>query len=151
MRSTRVIELSANVWPVIDAGTGLVLRYFMRAYAMDASDSVIGTTLRALAPTDFLLAEVFRIPQRHVVVSQYGDLNGCVSISDFHEQRALILPPAFEELEKSYARLQGVSVAHRSGEVLGISQTPKFPADPYLLVTSLLETADGKLIPQTDD
>ena len=31
------MELVANVWPVVDVGTGLVQRYFMRAYAMDAA------------------------------------------------------------------------------------------------------------------
>ena len=35
------MELIANVWPVADAGTGIVQRYFMRAYAIDAEDHVI--------------------------------------------------------------------------------------------------------------
>lgn len=142
------IELAANVWPVVDASTGIVLRYFMRAYALSVDDSVIGATLHALAPTDFQLGQMFLIPQRFTVVSEHGELAGCVTIGDFHKHQSAILFPAFAELEKRFARLQGVGDVEGSGELSGIGLIPRFPENPYLLVTILLETPNGQLIPQ---
>lgn len=141
------MELVANVWPVVDAGTGLVLRYFIRAYAMDAPDDVISATLRALAPTDFRLARMFTIPQRFTVVSEHGQLQGCVSIRDFHRYQEEILIPAFTALEKGVAPLQGIGES-LDGQTVGVSVTPRFPAEPYVVVTSLLELSQGQLVPQ---
>lgn len=142
------LELVANVWPVVDAGTGVVLRYFMRAYAMDAPDEVISATLRALAPTDFRLARMFRIPQHFTVVSEYGQLEACVLIEDFHRYQDEILAPAFTALEKDFARLQGIGALATAGELVGVGIIPRFPAEPYLVVTSLLELPQGELVPQ---
>ncbi len=49
------MELVANVWPVVDEISGLVQRFFMRAYAMESNDYVISTVLQALASTDFVI------------------------------------------------------------------------------------------------
>lgn len=142
------LELVANVWPVVDAGTGIVLRYFIRAYAMDAPDEVISATLRALASTDFRLARMFRIPQRMIIVSEHGELAGGVMIGDFHRHQEEILTPAFAKLEQGFAPLQGIGQRPGTGEAMGLEVIPRFPADPYLVVTSLVETAQGQLIPQ---
>jgi hypothetical protein len=75
------MELVANVWPVFDADTGVVLRFFIRGYCMDAPDPVISATLRALAATDFRLAQVFPIPHRFSVTSPFGSLQGCVTLA----------------------------------------------------------------------
>jgi len=142
------LELVANVWPVVDEGTGLVLRYYMRAYAVDAPDEVISETLRALAPTDFRLARMFRIPKRFAVVSEHGQLDACVSIGDFRRYQEEILTPALAQLEEESAKLQGIRANPATGEVVGASVIPRFPTEPYLVVTALLETPDGELVPQ---
>lgn len=141
------MELVANVWPVFDGNTRIVQRFLARAYAIDASDETISLTLKALAPTDFRLAKAFAIPQQFAVVSKYGSLRGAVTLGDFHERQAAILAPAFEALEADFARLQGIAIAP-GGDPAGIGIIPKFPSEPYLLVTSLLETPTGKLVPQ---
>ncbi len=141
------MELTANVWPVVDQ-TGLVLRYFMRAYAMDAPDDVITKTLKTLAPTDFLMAQVFRIPQQFTVVSAHGSIRSCVLIADFHQQLAEIIAAALTELEASFAKLQGISVDGPDGQLIGVGAMPRFPREPYLVTTTLVETPDGRLIPQ---
>jgi hypothetical protein len=142
------MELAANVWPVVDVRTGLVLRYFVRAYAIEGPDDVIGATLRALAATDFRMARMFRIPRNFRVASEHGTLNGCVTIADFHNHQAAILEPAFSELEDSFARLQGIAQSGIGREPIGVAISPTFPKEPYLVVTILIETADGQLIPQ---
>jgi hypothetical protein len=142
------LELTANVWPVVDSGTGVVLRFLVRAYAIDAPDDVISATLRALAPTDFRLAHLFRIPERFILSFEHAEVQGCVTIGDFHRHRQQILTPVFAELEKQFARLQGIGWSQDEQQLIGIGVIPRFPPEPYLLLTALLEMPDGRLVPQ---
>ena len=105
------MELVANVWPVVDRDTGMVLRVMVRAYAMDAPDAVISATLRALASSDFRMARIYRIPTRFEVVSEYGVLRGCISIGDFERYEGEILSEAFRDAEASFTKLQGIATA----------------------------------------
>ncbi|MHB1094757.1 MAG: hypothetical protein ACYC3F_01125 [Gemmatimonadaceae bacterium] len=139
------MNLSANVWPVVDAATGFVLRFLMRAYALDASDEVISRTLRALAPTDYLMARPFPVPQCFVMTSEHGTISGCVTIRTFHLHQGAIIEEALRSLEDEFAALQGIDV--RDGQTIGVALSPRFPPDPYFVVTSLLETEDGRLAP----
>ena len=143
---TTAMELVANVWPVVDELTGFVHRFFVRAYAMEAADEVISPTLTALAPTDYLTAKVFAIPKTCQVVTSHGPLEACLSIGNFHLHQTEILEPAFRALEQDFARLQGISMV--SGSPVGVGVIPRFPAEPYLVVTTLLETQDGRLLHQ---
>jgi hypothetical protein len=142
------LELAANVWPVVDSAAGVVLRYFVRAYAMDAPDEIIAATLRALAATDYRLAHMFSIPRRFRLVSEHGELRGCVTIGDFHRHQETILTPAFADLEKEFAKLQGIAISEDDDQLVPIVVIPRFPTEPYLVITSLLEMPDGDLVPQ---
>jgi hypothetical protein len=122
---------------------------FIRAYAIEGPDSLIGATLRSLAATDFRMAHMFRVPNNFQVASAHGTLGGCVTIGDFHQHQAAILAPGFVELEDSFARLQGIALAGTDEEPVGVAISPRFPNAPYLVVTTLIETPDGQLIPQT--
>lgn len=141
------MKLVANVWPVVDSGTGIVLRFLMRAYALDAPDPVISATLRALAPTDFRMAKVFLIPGQFTVISEHGKLVGAISIGDFQRYQETVLRPALRELEGSFTKLQGVGVSEWTGEPHGLGFIPRFSDEPYLVVTTLLEYPDGRLEP----
>ena len=140
------MELVANVWPVADSLTGLVQRYLMRAYSLEANDATISDTLTALAPSDYPMARAFAIPDRFREVSPHGTLTGCVSLALFHHRQFAILEPAFRWWESAYATLQGISMS--GGEPAHRRETPRFAEDPYLVVTVLLEMPDGRLIPQ---
>ena len=140
------MELVANVWPIVD-GSGLVLRFLMRAYAMQASDDVISDTLRALAQTDFVLARPFVVPKQCSVVSEHGTLHGCIHIGDFSRHQEIILDSAFRALESDFARLQGIKVPDSDAHPSGINQMPSFPQTPYLVTTTLVESSDGQLTP----
>jgi len=140
------MELVANVWPVADQLTGLVQRFFIRAYALDADDATISRTLTALAPTDFIMAKVFRVPKAIRTMTDFGTLEGCVGIGDFHMLQSQVLDAAFQELEQDFAKLQGISMA--TGKPTAIGILPRFPEDPYLVVTTLVETPDGRLLPR---
>ena len=140
------MELVANVWPVADSLTGMVQRYLMRAYALEADDTTISDTLTALAPSDYPMAHAFAIPDQFREVTPYGTLGGCVSLALFHNQQFAILEPAFTWWESAHATLQGISMT--DGEPAHRRETPLFAEDPYLVVTVLLEMPDGRLIPQ---
>jgi hypothetical protein len=140
------MELVANVWPVVDVGTGLVQRYFMRAYAMDAEDRVISTVLKALAPTDFRIARAFKIPTRFKVTSEHGTLSGAVPVSTFQHDMQTILEEAYRSLENDYVKLQGIDMS--SGSPRPVNVIPRFPSNPYAVTTVLIETQDGQLNPQ---
>lgn len=141
------MELVANVWPVVDEETGLVQRFFMRAYAIEADDRVISLVLKALAPTDFRIARDFKISDRFKLTSEHGTLAGVVSISVFQKDIQAVIEDAYRALENDYAKVQGIDMSSDSPKPLNI--IPRFPEDPYTIVTALVETFDGQLIPQT--
>jgi hypothetical protein len=126
--------------------TGLVQRFLMRAYALDADDETISRTLTALAPSDFLAARLFSIPKHFREVTAHGDLVGCVSLPLFHQYQFAILEPAIRALESEHSKPKGISMA--GPQPVAVGETPTFPENPYLVVTVLLETPDGHLIPQ---
>ena len=140
------MELVANVWPIVDR-SGLVLRFLMRAYAVEASDGIISDTLRSLAQTDFLLGRPFVIPKQCSVTSEHGTLAGCVHIGDFSRHQDVILEEAFRTLESEFARLQGIKLAESDSFPIGVSRMPSFSATPYLVTTTLFESTDGQLTP----
>jgi hypothetical protein len=142
------MELVANVWPVVDEGTGLVQRYLVRAYAMRAEDRVISAVLKALAPTDFRIARAFKIPTRFKVTSEYGTLSGAVPIGTFHQDMQTILEEAYRSLENDYAKLQCIDMSSESPRPVNV--IPRFPNNPYTVTTVLIETPDGRLIAQLD-
>jgi len=144
------MELAANVWPVVDSRSRLVQRYFMRAYAMEAADEVINQTLGALAPGDFRLAKTFAIPEQFKFVTGHGTLAGCVTLADFHKFQFQVLEAGFKNLERDHAKLQGIAIDKPEAEPIGVGVVPRFPQDPYLMVTVISEMPDGSLHPQLD-
>ena len=124
----------------------MVQRFFMRAYAMEAPDAIISQTLTALAPFDFLAARVFPVPPRYRYVTAYGTLEGCVSLGDFHRLQSGIIDSAMRELEASGPQFLGIETNEGGTCPAGVS--PTFPAEPYFVVTTLVEMPDGQLVPQ---
>lgn len=112
----------------------------MRAYVVAASDEVIGSTLRALAPGDYRMAGVFPIPARFKLVSEHGTLDGAVTLSDFHSHQEVILESAFRALEREFVPFQGLDARSESG-VTGVAEIVRFPSNPYLVTTTLTEPA----------
>lgn len=56
------------------------------------------------------------------------------------------LDAAFQELEQDFAKFQGISMTTGTPTIIGT--LPRFPPEPYLVVTTLVETPDGRLVPQ---
>ena len=140
------MELVGNLWPVVDLASGLVQRFFMRAYAMEAPDAIISQTLTALAPSDFLAARVFPVPPHYRYVTEYGTLEGCVSPGAFHRLQSGIIESAMRQLVASGPPLLGINAS--GGDMRPAGVRPTFPGEPYFVVTTLVEMPDGQLLPQ---
>lgn len=140
--------LTANIWPVVDDQTGIVLRFFARAYALDSSDDLIESTLRALAVADFRMARAFRVPRHFVLISEHGDIEGAITIRGFQEQLDPIVNAALTVLEEDFAKMQGVAQPLDGGPLGNIVVVPRFGESPYIVVTTLIEDEHGRLTPQ---
>ena len=138
------MELVANVWPIVDGASQIILRFAARGYVMEADDSVISDTLLSLAPSDFVLAQQFKIPERFVLVSEHGQLVGAVTPADFNARQANIIEEALRTLEFNMGPLHGVGVT-RDGEPFQRRVPVAFSQQPYLVVTFLIEDAAGEL------
>ena len=147
MDQTVIPELSANIWPVVDADSGIVQRFLARAYAIDGGDAVISSTLRALAVADFRMAKAFPIPPRFVLTSQFGSMEGAITARGFDDNTLDIVEHALQALTESTAAFQGIDM--RSGTPRHSRAESHFADDPYLVVTYLLESESGDLVPQT--
>jgi hypothetical protein len=139
-------ELVANFWPVVDSTSGLIQRVLARAYLVAGGDEVISATLLSLAPQDYVLATPFRIPVRFVMQTNFGSLEGCVSVEQYQQYEFQIIEPVLQQLETQFAKLQGINM--QSPKPTGIAQIPRFTKDPYIITTFLLESPDGGLLPQ---
>jgi hypothetical protein len=64
----------------------------------------------------------------------------------FHQNMQTILEDAFRSMENDYVKLQGIDMS--SGSPKPVNVVPKFPDAPYTVTTVLIETLDGRLIPQ---
>ena len=138
--------LVANFWPVVDSTSGLIQRILARAYLVAGDDPVISATLLSLAPQDYLLATPFQIPRRFTLQTNFGPLEGCVSIEQYQQYEFAIIEPVLQQLETQFAKLQGINM--ESSKPVGVGQVPRFTKDPYIITTFLLETPDGRLAPR---
>jgi len=141
------MELVANLWPVVDAGTGIVQRFYARAYAMDGGDKVVGATLRALAPTDYRSARMFVIPKRIRLVSEFGELEGAIDVRGFQQLCDSIVSESLRELERELPGAVGLDMSG-GGSGTPVPHRARFPESPYLCITCLMEESDGTLTPR---
>ena len=138
------MELVANVWPIVDQMTGVVQRFLFRAYALDATDQEISTVLTILARSDYRTAQVEKIPDNYQLSSEHGAISGAVEVGMFNQYMHSILEDTLIAAEKSFANMNNYGIG--VGGPL-IPEALKFPAEPYLVTTYLIELPSGELIP----
>lgn len=141
------LELAANIWPIIDAQSGIIQRVAARAYAIPTGhDELISSLLRGLAPTDFTIAEQYPISKRFNLNTDHGSLQGAVSVRGFNTLAESIIEPILKQLEARCPAIVGISMA--TGTPQGTRPELRFPETPYLVTTFLLEDLEGNLTPQ---
>lgn len=138
------MELVANVWPIVDQMTGVVQRFLFRAYALEANDEEISTVLTILARSDYRTAQLEKIPDNYKLSSEHGTMSGAVEVGMFNQYMHSILEDTLIASEKSFANMDNYGIG-LDGPL--IPEALKFPAEPYLVTTYLIELPSGELIP----
>ena len=138
------MELVANVWPIVDQTTGIVQRFLFRAYALEANDEEISTVLTILARSDYRTAQLEKIPDNYKLSSEHGTMSGAVEVGMFNQYMHSILEDTLIASEKSFANMDNYGIG-LDGPL--IPEALKFPAEPYLVTTYLIELPSGELIP----
>lgn len=138
------MELVANIWPILDQETGVVQHFLFRAYALDATDQEISTVLTILARSDYRAAQLVKIPDHYKLSSEYGTISGAMEVGVFNQEINNIIESTLIATEKSFADMNNYGIG-RDGPL--IPKALRFPAEPYLVTTFLLELPSGELIP----
>lgn len=138
------MELVANIWPIVDQMTGVVQRFLFRAYALEANDEEISTVLTILARSDYRTAQLEKIPDNYKLSSEHGTMSGAVEVGMFNQYMHSILEDTLIASEKSFANMDNYGIG-LDGPL--IPEALKFPAEPYLVTTYLIELPSGELIP----
>ncbi|WP_296191975.1 MULTISPECIES: hypothetical protein [unclassified Psychrobacter] len=138
------MELVANIWPIVDQMTGVVQRFLFRAYALNATDQEISTVLTTLARSDYRTAQLVKIPDNYELISEHGTMPGAVEVAMFNQYMHSILEDTLIATEKSFANMDNYGIGI-DGPL--IPEALKFPAEPYLVTTYLIELPSGELIP----
>ena len=138
------MELAANIWPIVDQMTGVVQRFLFRAYALDATDQEISTVLTTLARADYRTAQVVKIPDNYKLSAEHGTISEAMEVAMFNQYMHSIVEDTLIAAEKSFANMNNYGIGV-DGPL--IPEALKFPAEPYLVTTYLIELPSGELIP----
>jgi len=111
---------------------------------MDAEDSVISTTLRLLAKTDYVLARQFPLPERFKVTSEHGTISGMWRVEEFAYIKLAVAEEAIKVLDQDIPKVHGIGVG-LAGEISKRQIPIKFPAEPYMITTFIIEDREGNL------
>ena len=138
------MELVANIWPILDQETGVIQRFLFRVYALEATDQEISTVLTILARSDYRTAQGVKIPDNYKLSSEHGTISGAVEAPLFNKYMHNIIEDTLIAAEKSFTNMNNFGIG-REGPVT--SNVLRFPAEPYLVTTYLIELPNGELIP----
>jgi hypothetical protein len=138
------MELVANIWPIVDQMTGVIQRFLFRAYALDATDQEISTVLTTLARADYRTAQVVKIPDNYKLSAEHGTISEAMEVAMFNQYMHSIVEDTLIAAEKSFANMNNYGIGV-DGPL--IPEAVKFPAEPYLVTTYLIELPSGELIP----
>lgn len=138
------MELVANIWPIVDQESGVVQRYLIKAYALNATDDEISRVLTTLARSDYRTAHPVVIPEKHKLVFDGGTISGALSIGAFQQDLSTIIEPELRKLEKSLSEIHNYGVDMQGNP--RVPQPLRFPENPYFVTTVLLESSEGELL-----
>ncbi|MFT4125126.1 MAG: hypothetical protein QM662_02710 [Gordonia sp. (in: high G+C Gram-positive bacteria)] len=132
-------EVCYALWAFAHENTGLVLRVSGRAYVLTGTDAERSSALRYLSRSDFYAAAWKGVPERYVVVEPSGRrIRGAVYPSQLDDHG--IFAEVLADLE-----VLPVQVRSRNG---GYEEFQLSASNPQWMITVVVESNDGRLIPQ---
>lgn len=139
-------EVVANIWVYADEA-GYVARISGKAYVLDGTDSEKLALLRQLAGMDFLSAEWIPIPENFGVIGTDGERIRYAQLSMLADENAksVLVGPLLERL--------AASIPEQLREVNGEYEpfTMQMPEAPLTVLTVVIESPDGRLLPVVND
>lgn len=142
-------EVIVNLWYFVDAESGYTYGLAGRAYAVVGTEENKFDLLRRLAPTDYVMAKQFPVPENFQLVSSEGELKGVTGASEYELRHSNLFEEVFRALEKEIPeRIEWVK-----GE--RVEKRLTVPQQPLCLFTPLIEDESGMhpritLHPKTD-
>jgi hypothetical protein len=131
------LEVIVNLWYTMDAEHGYVYSLSGRAYAVSGTEEEKLNVLRALAPTDYLMAKQLPVPKNYRLVSEHGEIKGIAYPQDVQAHRTTIFESIYKELEAEIPRrvqwINGKEVIERL----------TIPQEPLCVWTPLIEDDTG--------
>jgi hypothetical protein len=138
-----ILELCFNLWPVVEEESGLVYAYMGKIYALRGTMQEKLQVLKALSADDHVTVSKRKLPTRFTSHADEGEVFGLASMKVVNDPASNFWEELFEvlaaEMPSQIRWLGGRSIETR----LPLSDSP------LCVVTPLLETLNGVLVPHT--
>ena len=138
-------EVCLNIWFVADQETQLIYRAAARAYAIDGSDDYKATVLKSLAGSDYHLAKHFSLTHiKNTIVDPNGRSREVCGL--FRNSIDTLFPQILDTICK------GLEEDFIFQPIITPTGPKKYKmkilADPYYVLTFIIEDDQGNLTPQ---
>ncbi|BBY99291.1 hypothetical protein [Mycolicibacterium fallax] len=132
-------QVCFNLWAFCDPDTGLVMEIAAKRYVMGGSDREKAAVLKHLAGADFYSVERRFVPERFTLVGPSGQLiEGAVPVNDLDVDA--VFAPLIVELAAIPKQVRQVNGRWEE-------YVPQVLGQPIWVLTVVLETEDGRLVP----
>ena len=140
------MELTFNIWFIIDIGTDLSKYAIVKPYCLDGSDDDKTKLLQTLAETDFMTSERIDFPKIVITVFENLTAEGYIHKSFINQYFDMNIDFFLNEMEKNLPLILNFKGGYL-GENKAIPQ--KFPNNPLFVQTFLMENEFGEIKPYT--
>lgn len=140
-------EVVLNLWAYVDEG-GYIPRLAGKSYVMDGNDEEKLALLRALSRTDFLSAELCKVPVNFTITNPDGEaITGIATTSVLSDpiSHSHLFSQLLEKLADSLPQqLRSCADGYEQFRL-------ELPQDPLCVTTVIMEYDDGRLIPMVSN
>lgn len=137
----RRTEVCWALWAFADQDTGLVMRVSGRSYVLSGTADERRQALRSLSESDFYAVEWKRVPERFSVVGPTGNtIRGAILVSQLDDPAA-VFAEVLEQISALPPQLRSIQGDYQPFRF-------KTPDDPRYLLTVVVESEDGRLVPK---
>ena len=139
---TNNTELVFNLWAIFDSSAGLIYGLAGKAYNLSGDDQHKLAVLQALAPTDYVTAKRYGVPERFQVHFSDGTVKkGCAEAHSVGNPVVMLFEDMFSQMEHELPPIPRFD----SGQTFS---TPQYvPDDPLCVTTILYEDEVGNIRP----
>lgn len=140
------MELTFNIWFIIDIGTDLSKYAIVKPYCLDGNDDDKIRLLQSLAETDFKTSERIDFADKSITKFENLTAEGYIHKSFINQYFDMYIDFFLNEMEKKLP----LKLKFKGGYLGENKATPqKFPNEPLFVLTFLMENEFGEIKPYT--